>query len=122
MKKDAKIAVVGVNDKPEKYGYKIFTALTECGYNAFAVGVRGGEVNGRTVYRSLSDLPEKPDIVVTVVPAEGTEKTVDDAIALGIEEIWMQPGSQSERAAEKARAAGIKVTDKGCFMIMLGLW
>ncbi len=122
MEKDTKIAVVGVNDNPQKFGYRIFVDLIDSGYNAFAVGVRGGEVNSKKIYKTLADLPEKPDIVITVVPPVGTEKIVDEVIALGIKEIWMQPGSQSAPAIERARAAGIKVTDRGCFMIVAGIW
>ena len=122
MDKNIKIAVAGVNSDAGKFGYKIFNGLAEAGFNVFAVGVRGGQVNGKTVYKSLKELPQKPDIVVTVVPPPGTEKVTQEAIALGIKEIWMQPGSRSDTAVIKAREAGIKVTDSGCFMIMLGLW
>ncbi|MDR3256516.1 MAG: CoA-binding protein [Endomicrobium sp.] len=122
MDKNKLIAVVGVSENPDKFGYRIFTDLLRAGFKAVAVGIRGGTVAGKTVYKSLKDLPEKPDIVLTVVPPVGTEKIVDDAIALGVKEVWMQPGSQSEVAAQKAKTAGIKVTDRGCFMVMHGIW
>jgi predicted CoA-binding protein len=67
-------------------------------------------------------LPSKPDIVLTVVPPVGTDKTVDDAIELVIKEVWMQPGSVSETAVKKAKTAGMKVTDHGCFMVAHGVW
>jgi predicted CoA-binding protein len=38
-----------------------------------------------------------------VVPPVGTDQAVDDAIALGIKEVWMQPGSMSETAAKSKR-------------------
>ena len=120
--KDKKIAVAGVNDNPEKFGYKIFTGLLAAGYDVYAVGVRGGLINSSVIYKSLSDLPQKPDIVITVVPPVGTEKITDDCVLLRVGEIWMQPGSYSQQAAEKARANGIKVTDRGCFMRSENLW
>lgn len=120
--KNKKIAVAGVSENPEKFGYKIFVDLLEAGYSVFAVGVRGGTVNGKPVYKTLSDLPEKPDLVITVVPPVGTDKIVDDCIKLGIKEVWMQPGSQSFEAKTKAEEAGIKVTYRGCFMVQEGVW
>ena len=51
-----------------------------------------------------------------------TDKITDECIALGIERIWMQPGSRSEAAVKKAREAGIEVTDKGRFMSVEGVW
>ncbi|MCA6071040.1 MAG: CoA-binding protein [Endomicrobium sp.] len=122
MDENKLIAVVGVSENPDKFGYRIFTDLLGAGFKAVAVGARGGKVAGQTVYRSLKNLPTKPDIVLTVVPPVVTDQAVDDAIALGIKEVWMQPGSVSETAAKKAKDAGIKITDRGCFMVARGVW
>ncbi|AKL98499.1 CoA-binding protein [Endomicrobium proavitum] len=122
MDENKKIAVVGVSENQEKFGYKIFSDLLDAGFNVEPVGVRGGVVREKTIYKTLADLPQKPDIVLTVVPPIGTDKTVDDAVKLGIKEVWMQPGSRSENAVNKARAAGMKVTDHGCFMAAHGVW
>ncbi|MDR1696548.1 MAG: CoA-binding protein [Endomicrobium sp.] len=122
MYKDKKIAVIGVNGDPGKYGFKIFNSLLEARFDVFAVGIRGGTAAGHTIYKTLKDLPAKPDVIVTVVPPVGTDKVVGDAIALGIKEVWMQPGSRSPEAVEKAKAAGMKVTDYGCFMVANGIW
>ncbi|MDR1195768.1 MAG: CoA-binding protein [Endomicrobium sp.] len=120
--KDKIIAVVGVNDNPEKFGYKIFFDLLKAQYKVFAVGVRAGEVNGIKIYKTLEDLPQNPGLVITVVPPTATDKITDDCIKLGIKEIWMQPGSQSAQAIQKAGSAGIKVTHEKCFMINEGIW
>jgi predicted CoA-binding protein len=122
MDENKLIAVIGVSENPDKFGYKIFTDLLSAGFKVVAVGIRGGIVAGKTVCMSLKDLSSKPDMVLTVVPPEVTNKTVDDAISLGIKEIWMQPGSVSKEAVEKAKQAGIKVTDQGCFMVAHGVW
>ena len=116
------IAVVGVSENPDKFGYQIFCDLRAAGFNVCAVGVRGGTVSGETVYKCLRDLPAKPDIIITVVPPVGTDKAVDDAIALGIKEVWMQPGSRSETAVQKAKSAGMKVVDDQCFMVAHNVW
>ncbi len=122
MDKNRVVAVAGVNDNPAKFGHKIFADLLANGYDVLAVGVRGGEVKGKNIYKTLTDLPKKPDIVITVVPPIGTDKIVDDCIALGIAEVWMQPGSESPAAIEKAAAAGMKVTNRRCFMVAEGIW
>jgi predicted CoA-binding protein len=120
--KDKLIAVVGVSDNKEKFGYKIFEDLLKAGFKVMAVGVKGGKALKKAIHKSLKDLPTKPDIVVTVVPPIATDKIVNDVISLGIKEIWMQPGSVSDEAVKKARSVGIKVTDKGCFMVARGIW
>ena len=63
-----------------------------------------------------------PDIVITVVPSGVTEKVVEDANELGVKEIWMQPGSESQNAIMKAKEYGIKVTHNACIMINAKIW
>ncbi|MDR3275144.1 MAG: CoA-binding protein [Endomicrobium sp.] len=122
MDENKLIAVVGVSENPDKFGYKIFTDLIKSNFKTVGISMRGGIINGKTVYKSLKDLPEKPGIVLTAVPPAVTEKIVNGAIELGIKEIWMQPGSQSEAATQKARTEGIKVTYNSCFMVVHGIW
>jgi predicted CoA-binding protein len=122
MERNKLVAVVGVSENPNKTGFKIFTDLLRAGFKAAAVGIRGGTVAGKIVYKSLKDLPVKPDMILTVVPPADTNKIVDDAIALGIKEVWMQPGSQSETAGQKAKVAGMKVIESVCFMRIHGIW
>jgi hypothetical protein len=74
------------------------------------------------IYRSLRDMREKPDMVITVVPHNITENIVEECAELGIKEIWMQPGSESELAINVAKSYGIKVFCNACFMVEHGLW
>lgn len=120
--KEKSIAVVGVSQDTGKYGYKIFKSLLENSVNVFAVGVRGGEVLGKTVYKSIKDLPIVPELVITVVPPVGTELVVEQAKEIGVKEIWMQPGSDSETAVKKAESYGINVTHRACYMRKNGFW
>jgi len=65
-------AVVGATPKREKYGYKIFKSLKEAGYKVYAVNPNHEEIEGERCYASLSELPEKPDVVDIVVPGRLT--------------------------------------------------
>jgi uncharacterized protein len=119
---EKEIAVVGVSDKPEKYGYKIFKSLMESGYKVEGINVRGGEVLGKKIYKNLQELKKIPELVITVVPPQVTENVVEECRKLGIKEIWMQPGSESENALKKAKEYGIKTTHNACLMIFNGIW
>ncbi len=115
------IAVVGVSGDASKYGHRIFRDLLNSGYPVKGVNPKGGFVLGQNIHTSISDIGKKPDLVITVVPPEVTEKVVEECNQLGVRHIWMQPGSESARAAEKAREYGIKVT-LACFMVAKGVW
>ena len=43
------IAVVGVSDREEKFGYKIFRDLIKHGFNVKGINPRNGEILGRKV-------------------------------------------------------------------------
>ncbi len=119
LKKDNKktIAIVGVSEDERKFGFKVFKDLLKKGQRVYGVNPNANIVHGQKTYSRIQDLPEIPDLVITVVPSRITEKIVDECISLGIKEIWMQPGSESEKAIEKAESNGISVIHDACIMI-----
>ncbi len=115
------IAVVGVSDDASKYGHKIFRDLLNAGYPVKGVNPKGGFVLGNNLYKSLSDLEGLPDLVITVVHPQVTERVVEECNKLGVKTVWMQPGSESQAAVEQAAAYGIR-TIVACFMVVKGVW
>jgi predicted CoA-binding protein len=120
--KEKTIAVIGVSDNEEKFGYKIFRDLLNNGFKVFGVNIRGGEVLGNKIYKNLKEIGAVPDLVITVVPPAVTERIVEESNELGVREIWMQPGSESEIAVQKARHYKMSVTFNACFMVQHGIW
>jgi len=111
------IAVIGVSKDENKYGFKVFKDLLSKNLKVYGVNPNADFVLDRKIYKKISEIPEKVDLVITVVPPNVTEKIVAQCKALGINEIWMQPGSESEEAIKKAENLGIKVTYNACIMI-----
>jgi hypothetical protein len=74
------------------------------------------EVLGEKAYSSLSEVPEKIDIVNIFRRSEFVPEVVDEAITLKVPAIWMQEGVIHEAAAAKARAAGIFVIMDRCIL------
>ena len=113
--------VVGASDDPSKYGHKVFMTYLRHDLKAYPVNPRVQQIGGNQVYASLADLPEKVDSISVITPPAVTEKVVDDAIAAGVKNVWMQPGAESAAAVEKAEKAGINVIHGGaCILIQLG--
>jgi len=117
LQKENVFAVVGVSSNPAKYGHQVYKDLKEAGYTVYPVNPHLNEILGDRCYHSLSELPEKPDAVDTVVPPTVTEKIVEECKELGIERVWMQPGSESEQAMEFCRRNHIKVVHDMCVMV-----
>lgn len=117
LRKQNIFAVVGVSINPEKYGHQVYKDLKEAGYVVYAINPNIDEVLGDQCYNSLSDLPEKPDVVDTVVPPEVTEEIVKECKELGIKRVWMQPGSESENVIRFCEENDINVVHDVCVMI-----
>jgi uncharacterized protein len=114
--------VVGVSEDRSKYGNKIYRDLKDAGYQVYGVNPKLEKIEGDTCYPSLKDLPVVPEVVDLVVPPQVSEKVVDDCLALGIQNIWFQPGSESDIAIEKAEKGGMTVVSNACIMIQKMAW
>ena len=117
LKKENVFAVVGVSRDPIKYGHQVYKDLKAASYTVYPVNPYVDEVLGDKCYPSLSALPEKPDVVDTVVPPTVTEQIVKECKELGIDKVWMQPGSESAKAIEFCRQNNIKVVHDACVMV-----
>ncbi|HOQ17124.1 MAG TPA: CoA-binding protein [Defluviitaleaceae bacterium] len=111
-------AVVGATTDPDKYGYKIYKALKEAGYKVYPISPKYEEIDGDKAYKSLRDLPEKPEVVDFVVNPKIGIEVVKECAELGIENIWLQPGTVSEEILEYAKTHGINVV-QACVLVAL---
>jgi len=117
LNKQNVFAVVGVSKNPAKYGHQVYKDLKEAGYVVYAVNPTIDEVLGDRCYHSLNELPQKPDVVDTVVPPALTEGIVKECKELGIARVWMQPGSESEKAINFCVENNINVVHDMCVMV-----
>jgi hypothetical protein len=85
-------------------------------YRIIPVNPNIDEALGEKSYPSLLDVPEKIDIVNIFRRSEHVEQIVDQAIQLKVPVIWMQESVIHEKAAEKARQAGIFVIMDRCIL------
>jgi len=86
------------------------------GYRIIPVNPQIDEALGEKSYPSLLEVQEPIDIVNIFRRSEFVEAVVDQAIQLKIPAIWMQEEVIDERAAEKARQAGIFVVMDRCIL------
>jgi len=112
-----RFAIVGATDNPKKYGHQIFKNLKSRGYEVYPVNPKLKELEGLTCYSSLADIPVRVDVVDFVVPPEVTEITLKECKRLGLNRIWLQPGSESEAAIAFCHQNNLKVVHDICVML-----
>jgi uncharacterized protein len=116
LKRSKTIAVVGLSCNPMRASHGVSAYMQSHGYRIIPVNPNIDECLGERAYASLLDVPEKIDIVNIFRRPEFVEEVVDQAIQLKVPAIWMQEGVIHQRAAEKARAAGIFVVMDRCIL------
>ena len=94
--------------------------MQAAGYRIVPVNPKIEEALGETAYPSLLDIPvalrEKVDVVDVFRRPEFVDEIVEQTIELNIPAIWLQEGVVNERAAKKARQAGIFVVMDLCIL------
>jgi predicted CoA-binding protein len=118
------IAVVGLSDNPMKASFGVSRTMQRIGYRIIGVNpLVQGDVLGEKCYASLADLVAaegKPGIVNVFRLPKFIPAVVDEMMALGLDNLWVQLGIDSPEATAKAEAAGMHVVMDRCIMIEHG--
>ena len=79
------VAVVGAADDPAKLRGKLFRLLLDSDYPGavYPVHPRGGTIQGKTAYRSLSEVPGGAELVLIAAPGETVPGVIREAVASG---------------------------------------
>ncbi len=113
-------AVVGASTDRSKYGNRVLRAYLDHDLPVYPINPKADEVEGERSYASLRELPETPRGISIITPPAVTEQVVREAIALGVEFLWMQPGAESPEGIRAAEAAGRTVIANGpCFLVAM---
>src|SRR4051812_47864743 len=112
-------AVVGCSPSPARDSHRIAALLQSRGYTVIPVNPEvDGEIHGEPVLPRL-----EPGLGIEVVDlfrrSSAVSEHVDEAIAIGAKAVWMQLGVIDHDAAERARAAGLRVVVNRCPAIEL---
>ena len=108
------IAVVARSDRTSRPWHDIAAYLIEVGYRVYLVNPLLDEALGRRCYDSVSELPERVDIVDVFRRVPEVPGVVEDAIEAGAGAVWLQLAIVDEQAAARARAAGLDVVMDRC--------
>lgn len=108
-------AVAGDVLNKEKYASKIMTALKDNGYKVNGINPKE---ESPEVSNNIKDLDEKIEVLdLCINPRRGLE-IVKDAADLGIKNVLIQPGAESEEIIEFCKDAGINAV-QGCALVEL---
>lgn len=116
LKKARTIAVVGLSDNPLRASHGVSAYMQSHGYRIIPVNPNISGALGEKAWPRLLDVPEKIDIVNIFRRSAFVEEVVEQAIQLKVPAVWMQEEVINEKAAAKARKAGIFVVMNECIL------
>ncbi|GFI41889.1 CoA-binding protein [Thomasclavelia cocleata] len=89
-------AVIGVTNNHNKFGYKIFQRLKQLNKTVFGISPIYKDIDGITMYSSLSEVNKKIDVAVFVVNPKFGIEYAKECQKLEINHIWLQPGTYDD--------------------------
>jgi len=101
------IAMVGLSADEGKASNGVARYLKSKGYRVIPVNPGAERVLGEKSYKSLSDIPERIDVVDIFMRAEKVVPFVEEAIKLEPKAIWLQLGIISDEAKRLVDEKGI---------------
>jgi predicted CoA-binding protein len=113
------VAIIGASADREKFGNKSVRAHLKRGWKVFPVNPKVDEIEGLPAYKSLLDIPEKINRISVYLPPKVSMNLLDDFKKVDPEELFFNPGAESDELMEAARAKGLPAA-AACSIIDIG--
>lgn len=112
------IAVVGLSRDPSKAAHAVPASLQAAGFRIIPVHPLADQLLGEKVYRSLTDIPDRVDLVDVFRPAREAPGIAEQAVAIGAKTLWLQQGIVSPEARRIAMDAGLTYVEDRCAAVV----
>ncbi len=110
------IAVVGLSSSPSRASNGVAGYMQQQGYKVIPVNPNEAQVFDEKSYSTLSDVPDKVDLVDIFRRSDAAGEAVDEAIRIGAKAVWLQEGVIDHAAAQRALDAGLLVVMDRCWL------
>jgi predicted CoA-binding protein len=114
------VAVIGASNDRSKYGNKAVRAYRQRGYTVYPVNPHESAVEGLTAYKSITEVPARPDLISVYVRPQVLLKLLPDIATTGCDELWLNPGTESDEVLAEAERLKLNVI-QACSIIGVGV-
>ena len=114
------VAIIGASTDRSKYGNKSVRAHVKQGYTVYPVNPKETEIEGLPAFKSITDIPVRPDRVSVYLPPPVLRKVLSDIAGKGCDELWLNPGTESEEVLAEAERLGLNVI-QACSIVDVGI-
>ena len=114
------VAIIGASNDPRKYGNKAVRAYLRQGYTVYPVNLHEEHIEGLPVFRNIQDVPARLQMISVYLPPALTLRALPDIAAKGCDELWLNPGTESEEVLAEAARLGLNAI-QACSIVGIGL-
>jgi predicted CoA-binding protein len=113
------IAIIGASNDRQKYGNKAVRACRQQGFTVYPVNPKESEIEGLPAFKTIAEVPVRPQRVSVYLPPAAVLKVLPDIAAKGCDELWLNPGTESDAVLAEAERLGLKVI-QACSIVGVG--
>lgn len=114
------VAIIGASNDHRKFGNKAVRAFQLQGYTVYPVNPSEPQIEGLPAYKSIRDVPIRPHMISVYVPPPILLKLLPDIATKGCDELWLNPGTESDEVLAEAERLGLK-TIQACSIVAVGV-
>ena len=114
------VAVIGASNDRAKFGNKAVRAFRQQDYTVFPVNPKESEIEGLSAYQSIRDVPVRPQMISVYLPPPVLLKILPEIAARGCDELWLNPGTESDEVLAEAERLGLNVI-QACSIVGVGM-
>jgi len=112
------VAIVGASPNAARASYFVGTYLQQSSpYRVYFVNPMAETILGQKAYPDLASLPEVPDIVDVFRKGSDIPGVIDEVVAVGAKNVWVQLGIWNQDAAIYGESKGLTVVMDRCIKI-----
>ncbi|HEX3797426.1 MAG TPA: CoA-binding protein [Verrucomicrobiae bacterium] len=114
------VAIIGASSDQNKFGNKAVRAFQQQGYAVYPVNPKEAEIEGLPAFKSIREVPVRPEMISVYLPPAILLKVLPDIAAKGCDELWLNPGTESDEVLAEAERLGLKVI-QACSIVAVGV-
>jgi uncharacterized protein len=113
------VAVIGASNDRRKFGNKAVRAFLNQGYTVYPVNLKETQIEGLQTFADIRQVPVRPHMISAYLPPETLLQVLPDIAARGCDELWLNPGTESDEVLAEAERLGLNVI-QACSIVSIG--
>ena len=114
------VVILGASANRSKFGNKAVRAFHQQGFSVYPVNPKETQIEGLPVFKTISLVPTRPQMVSVYLPPQILLKILPEIAARGCDELWLNPGTESDEVLAEAQRLGLNVI-QACSIVGLGV-